>query len=254
MSTSPDLLGTPPPRRGSRRTLLLALLLVSSAAWLARHPERWPQIPPHWNPWSALQLDAPPDAFTRLRLERLDDDPAACRLALAQSGMSLRALPDRVTGRGCGFDNAVEIRRSTVAFDTSFSLSCRTAVALALWERHVLKPAAREHLQGEVARIEHFGSYACRNVYGRARGRRSQHATADALDIAGFTLTDGRRVRVLTHWGDGADETSHAQQAAFLRALRDGACDYFDAVLGPDYNAAHRDHFHFDRGGFRACR
>lgn len=228
---------------------MLALLLALLAGWLARHPERWPTIPPQWNPWSPLQLDAPPDSFTRLRLERLERDDVACRVALAQSGMLARPLPDGDTGPGCGFDNAFEIRRSTVAFDAPFSLSCRAAVSLALWERHVLAPAAREHLQAEVARIEHFGSYACRNVYGRAEGRRSQHATADAFDIAGFLLGDGRRVRVLADW-DGQD----ADTAEFLRAVRDGACDYFDAVLGPDYNAAHRDHFHFDRGGFRTCR
>lgn len=162
--------------------------------------------------------------------------------------MLLRAVPDGVTGPDCGFENAYEIRRSTVAFGASFTLSCRAAVSLALWERHVLAPAAREHLGSDVTRIEHYGSYACRNVYGRESGRRSQHATADAFDIAGFALRDGRRVRVLSDWqGDTA-------QARFLHALRDGACGYFDAVLSPDYNAAHADHFHFDRGGFRACR
>jgi hypothetical protein len=121
-------------------------------------------------------------------------------------------------------------------------------VSLALWERHVLQPAARTLLGSEVARIEHFGSYACRNVYGRENARRSQHATADAFDIAGFVLRDGQRIRVLADWsGDDAS-------AAFLRTLRDGACTYFDAVLGPEYNAAHRDHFHFDRGAARICR
>lgn len=168
---------------------------------------------------------------------------------LADAGMRLRRVPDRETGPGCGFDNAVEIRRSIVGFDASFTLSCRAAVSLALWERHVLAPAAREAFDSEVAHIEHFGSYACRNVYGRESGRRSQHATADAFDIAGVMLRNGERVRVLGGW-----TSEDPRQRQFLRALRDGACDYFDAVLGPDYNAAHRDHFHFDRGGFRACR
>jgi hypothetical protein len=43
-------------------------------------------------------------------------------------------------------------------------------------------------------------------------------------------------------------------KAAFLRALRDGACRIFNVTLGPDYNEAHRDHFHFDMGPRRACR
>ena len=73
-------------------------------------------------------------------------------------------------------------------------------------------------------------------------------AEADALDVAGFVLSDGRRVRVLSGWrGDARD-------AAFLRDVHAGACRVFDAVLGPDYNAAHHDHFHLDRGSLKVCR
>ena len=43
-------------------------------------------------------------------------------------------------------------------------------------------------------------------------------------------------------------------KADFLRQVRDGACHGFSVVLGPDYNAAHRDHFHLDRGHYRVCR
>jgi hypothetical protein len=99
-----------------------------------------------------------------------------------------------------------------------------------------------------VTRLEHFGSYSCRNVYGRTNAPLSRHATADAVDIAGFTLASGARIRVIDDWG-GAD-----RNGVFLRAVRDGACRVFDGVLSPDYNLAHRDHFHFDRGGFRVCR
>jgi hypothetical protein len=37
-----------------------------------------------------------------------------------------------------------------------------------------------------------------------------------------------------------------APETAFLRRLHKGACGLFGTVLGPDANAAHRDHFHFD--------
>jgi hypothetical protein len=79
-------------------------------------------------------------------------------------------------------------------------------------------------------------------------GRRSQHATANAIDIAGFVLRDGREVRLAQDW------TGTGFEAAFLRAVRDGACRWFRGVLGPDYNAAHHDHFHFDMGPWRVCR
>ena len=78
----------------------------------------------------------------------------------------------------------------------------------------------------------------------RAAGR----LYADALDVAGVVLADGRRVRVAADWqGDDA-------QAAFLRAVHAGACGLFDTVLGPGHKAAHADHFHLDRGAHRICR
>jgi len=79
-------------------------------------------------------------------------------------------------------------------------------------------------------------------------GRRSEHATANALDIAGFVLADGTRITLAQDWDEGG------ARAAFLRDLRTGACRFFDVVLGPDFNEARRDHFHLDMGRFRTCR
>jgi hypothetical protein len=204
-------------------------------------------IPPRWNPWAPLVLADPPNVLTRYKLSRVSADPLSCQAALAQAPMLYSPLPDRQTGEGCGFNNAVRIEATSVAVEP-FSLSCRSAVALALWERHVLQPAALRAFGVPVTRLEHFGSYACRNVYGREENRRSQHATADAIDVAGFVLKDGHRVRVRTGW------SGDPKEAAFLREIHAGACLVFDAVLGPDYNEAHRDHLHLDRGSFRICR
>ena len=115
-------------------------------------------------------------------------------------------------------------------------------------ERQALQPAAREILGSEVAAIDHYGAYACRRVYGQGEGRVSEHAYANALDVAGFRLRDGRRVTVAADWSDQGEE------GRFLRAVRDGACRTFGTVLGPEYNAAHRDHLHLDRGPYRVCR
>jgi hypothetical protein len=136
----------------------------------------------------------------------------------------------------------------SIASGAPIALTCAMAASLALWERHVLQPQARLRLGVEVRRVEHFGTYACRNVDSRGGGRRSQHATADAIDVAGFVLRDGRRITVARDWDGGDDE------ADFLRAVHRGACHLFDGVLGPEYNRAHADHFHFDRGPFRVCR
>jgi hypothetical protein len=85
-------------------------------------------------------------------------------------------------------------------------------------------------------------------MYNRKRGKMSKHAYAQAWDVTGFELEDGRVISVLKHW------EKRGPKRNFLRAVRDDACRIFNVVLGPDYNAAHRDHFHVDMGGGVACR
>src|SRR5688572_14539434 len=231
---------------GARLTaaLLLSILLACVyAIWSGRI-----SIPDEWNPWAPLKIEDPLHWLTRMKLARLSKDDAMCLSFLAQTPMRYQAVPDRETGPGCGFDNAVRIERTSVRVSEPFTLSCRSAVALALWERHVVQPAARARFAEEVLRVDHFGSYACRNIYGRKDAPLSRHATADAFDVAGFTLASGRRVSVERDWGSGDAD------GLFLREVRDGACRVFDSVLGPEYNTAHRNHLHLDRGGYRVCR
>lgn len=119
-------------------------------------------------------------------------------------------------------------------------------MAFAIFEHHGLQPAAQAVYGQPVVGIEHYGSYACRNIAGSQR--RSQHATANALDIAGFRLADGRRITLARDWN--GDE----REQRFLRLVREAACKPFNTVLGPEYNAAHRDHLHLDMGRARICR
>lgn len=233
----------------TRAVLLLLVTAFAVAAALRWTGWRWPD---RHNPWAPLVVSEPPNWLTRHKLARLDERPFACRDVLATTALRTTPVPDRDTGAtgssACGFRNAVTVSRTTFTVNAPFALSCRSAVALALWELHVVAPEARRLLGTPVQRLDHFGSYACRNVYGRDTGRPSQHATADALDVSAFVLKDGRRITVARDWtGDGPE-------AAFLHAVHRGACRFFDGVLGPEYNAAHADHLHLDRGPYRMCR
>lgn len=228
---------------------LVLLALIGAAAW-AWFVDGW-RPPDRYNPWAPLRIDETPNVLTRFKLARLDGDPQRCLAALATGPFRFEPVPDRVTGPDCGFANAVRVARTSVAVSSPFTLSCPAAVSLALWERHAMQPAALAAFDEPVARIEHLGSYACRNVYGRDAAPRSQHASADALDVAGFVLRGGRRIRVLADWSETRRESDASR---FLHAARDGACGFFDAVLGPDYNAEHADHLHLDRGRYRTCR
>ncbi|WP_294195389.1 extensin family protein [uncultured Sphingomonas sp.] len=207
-------------------------------------------------PWTPLDLGQPVGLFTGRKLTALTGDAAACRALLTQSGVRFTALPPRRDGQ-CGYEDAVRLTsggaRDIALSPVGLGMACPVAAAVAMWEWNVLAAAARRHFDARVTRIDHFGSYSCRRLYGRDAGAWSEHATADAIDIAGFQLSDGTRISVARDWSGGG------AKAAFLREVRDGACGLFATVLSPDYNAAHRDHFHLDQAargatGWRACR
>jgi len=227
--------------------LLLAGLLLYGLA--RNHPEDLP--------WTGLDLARPVGAFTGRKLAGLADDPARCRVLLARAGVPVTALPARNDGPQCRYDDAVRFRSGgslALGFrPAGLGTSCPVAAALALWNWHVVQPAALEHFGSRVAAVDHFGSYSCRRLYGRSQGDWSEHASANAIDIAGFRLEDGTRISVVGDWNGSGPE------ARFLHHVRDGACRLFATVLSPDYNAAHRDHLHLDQArrgemGWRACR
>ncbi|MDR6915010.1 hypothetical protein J2X66_001875 [Pseudomonas sp. 3296] len=222
--------------------LLLVIGLSGLSVWRG-----WVSLPSQWNPWAPLDVNAEPNLLTRYKLIRLSDDPQLCDQALSNSGLRVTRQADSPDAT-CPLINTLRVQGGEVALSSSFLASCRLAVSFAPFDRHVLQPAAQTVYGLAVTRVEHLGSFACRNVYDRDDGRLSQHASANALDIAGFRLADGRTVSVLKDW------PKDNQDARFLRQVRDGACDLFSVVLSPDYNAAHRNHFHVDAGPWWVCR
>ena len=221
--------------------LIGAALVLAVRVWLTENPQH--------NPWAPLDLRDPPGWATQAKLADLRNDPAECRAVLERSDVAFTALDP--TGEG-----ACRREDRTVLPDVPLAparppVSCALGAALELWLKREVQPAAEDLLGSPVIRIEHFGAYSCRRLYGRETGRWSEHATGNAIDIAGFVLDDGRRISVLADW-EGED-----QEARFLDRVRDGACGIFGTVLSPDYNEAHRNHLHLDQaargwGGF--CR
>ncbi|NIJ19826.1 hypothetical protein FHS95_001495 [Sphingomonas naasensis] len=208
-------------------------------------------------PWTRLDLGQPIGAFTGRKLAGLTDNFAECRALLQQAGVRYTMLPTVKSGEKCGYADGLRFApggTQQIEFSPGrLGVSCPVAAGLAMWEWNILQPAAQKHFGARVERIEHLGSYSCRRLYGRSAGDWSEHATADAIDVAGFRLSDGTHVTVLGDWAGGGPK------AAFLREVRTGACKLFSTVLSPDYNAAHRDHLHLDQAGrgemgWRACR
>jgi len=222
--------------------VLLAIAGGAVSVWRG-----WLDVPPQWNPWAPLDIKAAPNWLTGYKLMRLRSDPELCAQALSRSDLRVSPQADS-PGAKCPLIGALRVQGGEVALSSSFIASCPLAVAYAMFEHHTLQPAAQKVYGQAVTRVDHLGSFACRNVYNRESGALSRHASADALDIAGFRLADGRTISVLKDW------PKQNQDAEFLRQLRDGACESFSVVLSPDYNAAHRNHFHVDVGRWSVCR
>jgi hypothetical protein len=227
--------------------IALTLILLLFAALRGR---------PQDLPWTPLDLSQPVGLFTGRKIAALGDDVDKCRALLDQAGIRYTPIPSVSAGR-CGYQDGVRFTpggaRTTRFAPTSPGIACPVAAALSVWEWEVVQPAARRLFGQRVVQIDHLGSYNCRNIYGRASGSLSEHATARAIDIAGFRLEDGTHISVLHDWRDTHDK------GTFLRTVRNGACELFSTALSPDYNAAHRNHLHLDeapRGamGWRACR
>ena len=226
--------------------LLLVFLVTATALaafWLGIVPQRW-------SPFSPLDLDTRPGWFVDPQLSALRRDPGLCQAILKSPYIEATPVTDNPLKNQCGWHNAVRI---SSAGGTKFAvepLTCEMAAAVALWITYELQPAAAGILGSKVAAIEDFGTFECRKMIGNVfwKDRLSEHATANALDIAGFTLEDGRKISVAKNWKGGSAE------ARFLHDVHRRACRYFRVTLSPDFNAAHWNHFHFDRGVMWTCK
>jgi hypothetical protein len=173
-------------------------------------------------------------------------DARQCLSSLGLTKAAFTPLPDRYFDQGCQAVNTVRLAalssdNGALELSNVGRVTCPMATTFAGWARFGLDRAARQILGSPLVRIETMGSYACRNVAGT--GRRSAHSTANAIDVSGFVLADGRRVSVQHAWHGGSEA-----ERQFLRVIHASACKRFGTVLGPDYNAAHYDHLHVEIG------
>ena len=175
-----------------------------------------------------------------------------CLSELSSTKAAFTPLPDQYYGAGCSTLNTVKLStirsdHDSLALTNLGPVACPLAESFAAWARYGADRAAQQILGSPLVKIETMGSYNCRNVAGT--DRRSAHATANAIDVSGFVLADGRRITVKGSWSDGT-----AAERKFLETIHNSACKRFGTVLGPAYNAAHKDHLHLELSGSSFCR
>jgi hypothetical protein len=138
-----------------------------------------------------------------------------------------------------------------VAVSPAATLACPIVSALDQWIAGSVQPAAMQWFGQPVVEIKQISAYSCRGMNGNPRARISEHAFGNALDIAAFTLADGRKITVKNGWRGTPEEQG------FLRDVQGAACEQFNTVLAPGSNVYHYDHIHVDlmrrSGGRRAC-
>ena len=215
-----------------RRGLCLFLLLLASCI---------PKVDPPATPPRA------PEA--KVETERPDKATLMCHADLRRDAVEFKVLPNRTFGGGCSALGAVQLLEIGTAVTNLGAMTCPLAREFSRWTREAVQPAAERWLGSKVVRVESMGTYSCRPVNGVAGGKLSEHGRSNAVDIGAFVLEDGRRVTVLEGW---ASEDEHVRQ--FLGDIHQAGCRRFSVGLGPNANALHANHFHFDMGQGPYCR
>lgn len=131
----------------------------------------------------------------------------------------------------------------TVHLTPAATLRCPMIPAVDHWVAQVVQPAARSAFGQPVVEVKVAASYSCRPRNGLTGGKLSEHGHANALDVSGFRLADGRMVTVKDGWSNWAGWSGDSR---FLRQVHGGSCNVFTTVLGPNADSFHRDHFHLD--------
>jgi len=179
-------------------------------------------------------------------------DERDCRRQLKRLGVKFRDVARIRDSAACGIDWPVEVSgfSGNVGMKPAATLTCQMALAFASWTKDELAPAARWRYLSGVRTIHQGSSYSCRSIAGTRTV--SEHAKGNALDVMRIELKNGKDIDVRKPgW-------FAFRQRGLLNTVRSDACGYFSTVLGPGYNADHKDHFHFDikerRNGHRACK
>ena len=143
------------------------------------------------------------------------------------------------------------IAAGPAAVTPAATLACPLVATLDRFVSDQVQPAAARWFNQPVVEIKQISAYSCRGMNGDPNARISEHAFGNALDIAAFTLADGRKITVKDGWHGAPDEQG------FLHDVQGAACDAFTTVLAPGSNAYHYDHMHVDlmrrAGGHSIC-
>jgi hypothetical protein len=165
----------------------------------------WPKLSPQAKP--AETPAPPPSEWTKQDIELAN---ARCTALLKD--LDVVAVPEAAfrEGRECGTPAPMKLlsigTSPQIAFSPPPVLTCDMIAALHKWLQREVQPLARKHLGAPIINISTMSSYSCRNAYGRAKSRLSEHGRVNALDIGAFVTAKGQTALVVADWGLTARE------------------------------------------------
>ena len=173
------------------KSLIICLAVIAAA--IAGY--RW--LPSYYNPFVPLTLDDPPGTLTQFKLRRLTPEHCEILLAQANARQLIRTQSVADSAGECPLSDVVRVRSfGRVSLSSSFLASCPLALSSALFINQQARPLTETMMGSSLSRVEHLGSFACRNIYHRPQMPGAANMqTAQALDISGFTLENGQRSR-----------------------------------------------------------
>ena len=227
-------------------------VLLAVAGSLAAPPANAP-LPPRRPPEVASPKPPPSPELSEGagRPAPAGDDAETCAAVLAAGNIVAEREPPIQAGV-CGIQNPVILKavilpdKHQVGFEPPAEMRCLLASAVATWVVEDIAPAFAEAGQPLVA-FTGVGAYQCRARNGVAGAQLSQHATGNALDVAGFRLADQHIISI-----------QRQDNPALLARIRESACARFSTVLGPGADVSHKSHLHVDlqerKHGMKICQ
>jgi hypothetical protein len=177
--------------------------------------------------------------------------PSACQVRLAKIA-AFQALPTLVGAGECGatdvvlMDTVMLPDKTKVAVLPPATMRCPMAEEVAHWLREDIAPAVNE-IGPPLRGLDNFASYDCRGRNNIRAAQLSEHGHADALDVRGFRLADGRTL--------GLTDVMVAKD--WREAIKASVCARFSTVLGPGSDGYHEEHIHLDlaqrRNDYKVC-
>jgi hypothetical protein len=182
----------------------------------------------------------------------IDDCEAKLRAAGVEfTRAQLPVKPGNAQHPTCGVEQALVYRRgpAKIRYNGQPLVSCGVALGLARFEQ-ALNEEGQRYLGQRVARIQHGGTYNCRQMTRFALA--SEHSYANAIDIKSVTLENGRELSVKRTFGK-LDAEPTRPEARFWRAVAQRMYDEgaFSVVLTPFFDRLHWDHLHLDQARYR---